>query len=164
MKALEPPDSLYVQAARSCLESGNHVAARKELDGVAAEVRSHPEVLDARWAVEAQAREWPVCLEVAQTIVTIIPERPGGWIKRSYVLHRLKRTQEALDNLFPVVDKFSSIAIIPYNLACYAAQLQCLWEAQRWLKQAWEVGGGEYRSMALRDKDLQPLWRWIEEA
>ena|SRR2546428_1195242 len=53
--------------------------------------------------------------------------------------------------------------LIPYNLACYAAQLRCLWEAERWLKQALQIGGAEYRSMALREQDLRPLWAKIAE-
>src|SRR3989442_7415443 len=157
MKALEPPDSLFVHTARKWLEMGNRVAAQQELDHVAPEFRSHPDVLEVTWAVEAQARNWKACLDLAQAIVTIAPQRPTGWIKRSFVLHRLKRTQEALNHLFPAAEKFSHIAIIPYNLACYAAQLRCLWEAERWLKQAVHVGGAEYRSMALRYQDLGRL-------
>src|SRR2546428_12577698 len=111
MKALEPPDSLFVHTARKWLEMGNRVAAQQELDHVAPEFRSHPDVLEVTWAVEAQARNWKACLDLAQAIVTIAPQRPTGWIKRSFVLHRLKRTQEALNHLFPAAEKFSHIAL-----------------------------------------------------
>src|SRR5438876_959144 len=46
MKALEPPDSLFVHTARKWLEMGNRVAAQQELDHVAPEFRSHPDVLE----------------------------------------------------------------------------------------------------------------------
>lgn len=163
MQILEPPDSFFVQAARSCLESGNHAAARQELEKVTPTLRSHPDVLEIRWVVEAQSAKWPLCLEIAQEIVRAAPERPTGWIKRSFVLHRLKRTQEALDSLFPAAEKFSNIPIIPYSLACYAAQLNLSWETERWLKQAIETGGADYREMALREKDLESLWPIIQE-
>ena len=161
MKALEPPDSFFVQAARCWLESGKYDAAKEELERVAKKLHSHPDVLEVRWAVEAQSKNWPACLELAEAIVTVAPERPTGWIKRSFVLDRLKRTQEALDHLFPAAEKFSRIPIIAYNLACYAARVDCWWEAERWLKQALEVGGNRYKKLALREQAFKPLWQKI---
>jgi hypothetical protein len=161
MKDLAPPDSFHLQAARSCLESRNLRGAQLELDKVAPELRNHPDVLEVRWALEAHAKNWRICLDIAQAILACAPGRPSGWIKHSFALHRLQRTQEALNSLFPAAENFSRIAVIPYNLACYSAELKCLWEAERWLKRAFEVGGGEIRKMALRDKDLAPLWNKI---
>ena len=162
MKGLEPRDSVFLQAARNCLESGQHLAAHNELARLAAEFGFHPDVLEVRWAIQAQANQWQSSLESAQAIVDTAPGRPTGWIKRSFVLHRLKRTQEALDELFPAAERFSDIAVIPYNLACYAAQLQCFWEAKRWLKQAIEMGS-ELKLLALRDPNLEPLWEKLTQ-
>jgi len=161
MKALEPPDSFYLEDARSLLESGDPKGSKRELAKIAEGLRLHPDVREVLWGIHAQLSEWPACLDIAQAIVNSAPERPTGWIKRSFVLHRLKRTQEALDNLFAAVEVFPEIAIIPYNLACYAAQLQCLWEAEQWLKRAFEIGGREYEEMALRDRMLKSLWKSI---
>ena len=55
------------------------------------------------------------------------------------------RTKEAWDTLFPAAEKFGSNPTIPYNLACYAAQLGQLGEAKEWLKQAFEAGGKKYK-------------------
>jgi len=161
MKEIEPPDSLYIQAAWSCLESRNPLGAQQELDKVAAWLRTHLDVLEVRWAIEAHAQHWRSCLEIAQAILDAAPGRATGWIKRSFVLHRLQRTPEALTQLFPAAEKFSEIAAIPYNLACYATKLHCFWEAERWLKQALERGGSEIRRMALQDKELEPIWNKI---
>ena len=158
MKDLEPPDSFFLQAARVCLERGERLAAEKELAAIQEGLRSHPDVLEIRWTIQMHARKWQASLDLAQAIVNCAPGRPTGWIRRSFVLHRLKRTQEALDKLFPAAEKFSEIAMIPYNLACYSAQLQYLWEAERWLKRAVEIGGTQIKALALQDKDLQPLW------
>jgi len=163
MKALEPPDSFYLRAASSCLESGKYRAAQQELDRIAQPLRCHPDVLEIQWAVHAQAREWKACLSTAQALLDSAPERPTGWIKSSFVLHRLKRTQEALNTLFPAAEKFSDVAVIPYNLACYAAQLEHLWEAERWLKRALEIGGDHFRALALQEKDLEALREKIRE-
>src|SRR3954454_2586205 len=106
MNPLEPPDLFYIRAARSFLESGEHAAAQQELEKIAGDLRSHPDVLEVQWSVQAQGGRWPACLETAQAIVTAAPDRPSGWIKRSFVLQKLQRPQEALDRLFPVVEKF----------------------------------------------------------
>src|SRR5260221_7392249 len=143
MKDLEPPDSILVQTARALLEAGQQLAAQQRLDGIASEFQSHPDVLEVRWAVQAHARAWLASLETARTLVTVAPERPTGWIQRSFVLHKLERTQEALDALFPAAEKFPGIPIIRFNLACYSAQLSCLGEAERWLSEALESGGVE---------------------
>ena len=157
MKDLEPRDVLYVLAARHSLESGHPLAAQRELEKIGERFQSHPDVLEIQWAIQCQGRNWENCLEIADAIVSSAPERPTGWIKRSFVLHQLNRTQEALDSLFPAVEKFPEIPIIPYNLACYAAQLQSLWEAERWLKQAVDIGGNPYKNLALRDRELEAL-------
>ena len=163
MNSLQPPDSFFVQAAMGWLEAGDHRAAQNELEQVAPALRSHPDVLEVRWAMHAHAGQWPACIEIAQELVSTVPERPTGWIKRSFVLHRLNRPQEALDALFPAAGQFSSIPIIPYNLACYATQLRCGWEAERWLKKAFETGGDDYRRMAGQDKELRALWPRLAE-
>ena len=158
MKHLEPPDSFYLRAAWSCLESRNTVAAQEELARISPDLLFHPDVLELRWAIQMQAGAWQLALELAQAIVNSAPDRPTGWIKRSFVLHKLKRTREALDNLFPAAERFDKVAVIPYNLACYAAELRYLWEAERWLKQAFEVGGSQLKVLALQNEDLKPLW------
>ena len=158
MKALVPPDLFYVQAARSWLESGKPVAAQKELDRIAPERQDHPDVLEVRWAIAARSRRWETCLEIAEALVQATPERPTGWIKRSFILHQLNRAQEALERLFPAVKRFPEIPIIPYNLACYASELQLWWEAERWLRASFQVGGADFRQMALQDKHLQHFW------
>ena len=158
MKALVPPDLFYVQAARSWLESGKPVAAQKELDRIPPESRDHPDVLEVQWSIEAQSRRWQTGLDIAEALIQATPERPTGWIKRSFVLDELNRAQDALDRLFPAAKRFPEIPIIPYNLACYASELQLWWEAERWLSASFQAGGADFRQMALRDKQLQHLW------
>src|SRR5512139_4101174 len=72
-------------------------------------------------------------------VVELAPERPDGWIQRSYALHELKSTQEAFENLLPVADRFPGVWTIPYNLSCYCGQLGRLDECQGWFKKAMAV-------------------------
>jgi tetratricopeptide (TPR) repeat protein len=92
-------------------------------------------------------------------MVALMPGEPVGWINRSYALHQLKRTREALDTLLPAAAKFPDNLTIAYNLACFACQLGLLAEANRWLKQAMKLAdSNQIQLVALEDPDLKPLW------
>lgn len=159
LDTLSPPDSHYVNAAWGWLELDNINEAFLELDRVAVPLQSHPDVLTVRWELLARQKKWTEALEVARCLVQITPERADSWIKQSYALHELKRTQEAWDALFLVSEHFPDLSTIPYNLACYACQLDQAQAALTWLRRAMKVGGKEsIRRMALQDQDLKPLW------
>lgn len=53
-----------------------------------------------------------------------MPESTLGLIYRSHILHELKRTEEARDNLLRMVDRFPENPIMQHNLACYECQLR----------------------------------------
>ncbi len=94
---------------------------------------------------------------------------PDGRIHRSFALHELKRTKEAQALLLPAFKKFPGHWTIPYNLACYCAQLGELDESQQWLKAAMSSDESRTKRMAIDDPDLKPLWDsmsgtlWIRE-
>jgi hypothetical protein len=80
-------------------------------------------------------------------------------VRRSFALHGLKQTQQAFDLLLPAVRKFPEVSTIPYNLACYCAQLGGIEEARHWLHQSYEVGNAAILKNAARnDPDLAPLF------
>lgn len=164
MKSLEPPDTHHVKAAEGWLELGNSQEAEAELDNITAALRSHPCVLDLRWQIHAKAKHWGKCVEFGAALVKLAPDIPTSWINRSFALHELKRTHEALELLEPAINLFPDVWTIPYNLACYACQLGNRDEAWVWLERAMDVGkANAVKLMALEDKDLEPLWARIEE-
>jgi Flp pilus assembly protein TadD len=159
---LQPPDSFHVLAASGWLDLGNSVEARFELEKVAPEWQNHPDVLNTKWLVYANDKQWEEALAAAGEIVRLEPDEPLGWVHQSYALHELKRTTEARDQLLPVIDKFSTNATMRYNLACYECQLGNLEQARVWLNKAYRLGErGEMQTMALQDPDLKPLWEEI---
>ena len=159
MKPLKPPDNFFVQGARGWLELGNVNEAKSELEKVRARNREHPDVLEVLWEISARAGDWDRCVELGTGLVKAAPARLQSYIHRAYALHRVKRTQEAWDVLFPVAEKFPTDPTIKYNLACYATQLGRLWEGEQWLKLAFTTGNEkELRSLAVQDPDLKPLW------
>src|SRR5437867_9680706 len=162
MKKLEPPDTHHLQAAIGWLELGNPAEAGEEIARLRAEALDHPDVLEVRWAICAAGPSWEAALAVAEKLVEVAPERCSGWVQRAYALRRVKHggLQLAWAALRPAFDKFPKASVIPYNLACYAAQFGRLDEAWDWLHKAMEAAGdvSKIKERALADADLQPLW------
>jgi len=162
---LQPPDTFHLQAAQGWLELGSPIESSEELEKITPQMRTHPDVLKVRWEIYAAQKKWEAALDIATTLMELEPEKPLGWVHRSYCLHELKRTAEARDNLLRVVDKFSMSATIPYNLACYECQLGNLPQAKKWLKAAFRIGNKkQMKRAALEDPDLKPLWQEIRSS
>lgn len=113
--------------------------------------------MQLRWRIHAKAKEWAACLDMAATIIKLRPESSFGWINRSFALHELKRTEEALDKLLPAAPRFRKVWLIPYNLACYCAQLGRLDECKKWFKKAMAIDEHTVKRVAVDDPDLKPL-------
>ncbi len=164
MSELKPPDTHHWNAATGWLELGNHAEAKAELAKVSATNRHHPDVLELESRILAAEKKWMEALEVSRELVQTDPDNPSGWIHQSYSLHELKRTQEALDLLLPVVEKFPSMSTIAYNLACYACQLGDLEQARHWLGRSIKIRGKQdIKKVALADPDLEPMWEEIRK-
>ena len=159
VKPLEPPGSHHLNFAQGWLGLGDCQSALDELEFIDPVMRLHPDVLAVRCDIYTAAMKWPEVVAVAWTLVQLDPDRPSGWVRRSFALHGLKQTQQAFDLLLPAVKKFPGIPTIPYNLACYCAQLGKLKEARRWLLQSYELGNARMLKSAARyDPDLAPLF------
>ena len=101
----------------------------------------------------------------AETLVRVAPGRSAGWVHRAYAMRRVRHggLQLAWAALLPAYQMFPKEEIIPYNLACYAAQSGRLDAAWDWLHKAMEAAGDMkvIKERALHDCDLQPLWERI---
>ena len=116
--------------------------------------------------VSAQQKHWEEGLQIAQALLRRAPKRSSGWLHQAYALRRVPDggVQKAWEALLPASDKFPKEPTIPFNLSCYACQLQQLDTARDWLKRAVAVGGKEkIKQMALQDSDLEPLWDEIRQ-
>jgi len=57
---------------------------------------------------------------------------------------------------------FPKFWLVPYNLACYTAQLGRIKEAETWFKRAMALNEKEVKRIAIDDPDLEPLWKGME--
>ena len=167
MQLLEPPNTHHLRAAIGWMELGNPTEAGEEIARITPELMEHPDVLDVRWSVCAAGRSLDAALSVAETLVRVAPDRSSGWVHRAYALRRVRHggLQLAWAALRPAFEKFPKEEVIPYNLACYAAQSGRLDAAWDWLHRAMEAAGDVkvIKERALDDCDLQPLWERIRE-
>jgi len=163
MSTLKPADQHHLRAAEGWLELGNPDEARAELEQIPDRWLNHPDVLEVSWLLLASEQNWPDCVKAADLLVQQAPERPGGWIHRSFALHELERTEEAFDSLYNVRGSFPDQWIIPYNLACYLAQMGRIREAAEELASALKVDSNAVKNAASADPDLEPLRKQLEE-
>lgn len=166
MQRLEPPDTHFLSAALGWRGLGNLREARAELAQISAEQQTHPDVLELRWVLCAEENRWSEALTAAAALKQHAPQRSSGWLHHAYALRRSPEggIKQAWEALLPAFDKFPRNSTIPYNLSCYACQMQQYEEARIWLQRAFQVGGKKkIKQMALIDPDLAPLWNEIKE-
>jgi len=161
MQPVDPPDAHCLNAALGWVELGNLAEARAELDQISAANQTHPDVLEVRWLLRAEAKDWQAALEAARAILERAPGRATGWLHQAYALRRAPGggVEKAWEVLKPAFDRFPNEPIIAYNLSCYACQMQRLPEARDWFQRALAIGNKQkLKKMALADSDLEPLW------
>jgi len=166
MRRLEPPDVHHFQAAQGWLGLGARADAQAELDEISPPNQQHPAVLELRWTMHAEARDWDAALAVARNLLAQSPGQADSWLHHAYALRRVAHggLTQARAALEPAAKKFPDEPIIPYNLSCYACQLQQLDEARAWFQLALQTGKkSELKCMALADSDLEALWEEIRQ-
>ncbi|NBQ25306.1 MAG: tetratricopeptide repeat protein [Verrucomicrobia bacterium] len=143
----------HLASAEGWLLLHNPIEALGELQCIPLEDRKDLLFLELNWRLHADLQEWEEALKVATDT--------SGYILRSYAIRRSKEgsLEAASQALLEAAAKFPKESIIPYNLACYAAQLGNLKEARDFLRMALELGDRQQMiRMARRDEDLKPLW------
>ena len=161
MKPLEPPDSHHLSAAAGWLGLSNGAEAAAELEKIAPQFSSHPDVLAIRCDIHLQAGNWDAAAEIAGTLTRLEPQEPGAWISLAYAIRRKTGggIPQARAILIQARKTFPQVTIIAYNLACYDCQLGDLNAARFWLEKACGLGDARnVKQMARQDPDLEPLW------
>ena len=156
-------DRMALQRAQGWLELHLPMEANEELDEIQPAMRAHPDVLKLRYSIFSAAKKWDMALEVANCLHRQLPADPYGGVHAAVALYRLGRTQEAKELSLGLAPQFPKDWSIPYNLACYCAQLGEIEEAQEWFKAAMALEEDIVRRMGIDDPDLEPLWQGMRD-
>ena len=130
------------------------------LEEIEPEDKTRTEVLGARIALYITAKKWDMAAAVASHLVKVEPENEAWWISLAYALRRTESVEKAEAILLRAQTIHPKIAMIAFNLACYASVAGRMEEAKARLRHAIELDK-EARKLALEDEDLKPLWDWI---
>jgi Flp pilus assembly protein TadD len=150
----------HVLASSGYLELGMFDAAALVLEEIAPEDENRTEVLGMRVQLYMAAKKWDMAAAVASHLVKVDLGTAGWWISLAYALRRTESVEKAEAILLRAQAIHPKVAMVAFNLACYASVAGRMEEAKERLRHAIELDK-EARKLALEDEDLKPLWDWI---
>jgi Flp pilus assembly protein TadD len=150
----------HVLASSGYLELGMFDDAALALEEIEPRTRHETEVLGARIALYITAKKWDMAAAVASHLVKVDPETAGWWISLAYALRRTESVEKAEAILLRAQAIHPQVAMIAFNLACYASVTGRMVEAKERLRNAIKLDK-DIPGLALDDEDLKPLWDWI---
>lgn len=148
--------SRSLQAAWGWLGLGLPAEARSELATLPSAHATHRDVAVCRLAIAVQETAWAEVRDWAEHLVTLEPDELQWTISLAYATRRACSLPEAESILRAARSRFPREPVIPYNLACYAAQLGRLDEARTLLVEAIAIDDSVI-DLAAQDPDLLPL-------
>lgn len=163
---LPKPDSYHFDSAEGWLMLGNPQEAELEWNQIDPRYQNMVQVIALKWSILAKAEDWTRAAEAAMLQCEMAADDPSGYVHWAYSVRRQPGggLQPAWDILHSAYRRFPKESIIPYNLACYAAQMGQLEDSWEWLQKAIRIAGaGPIKTMAMQDADLAPLWPRIEQ-
>ena len=105
--------------------------------------------------INVYSADWMTCSGIS------FPEtKRHWWISLAYAVRRTESVENAEAILLRAQAIHPKVAMIAFNLACYASVAGRMVEAKEQLRCAIKLDK-DIRGMALDDEDLKPLWDWI---
>lgn len=157
-----PPQSMSdlanaISVSSGYIDLGMFQDAWDELGLLPPELRAADAVMEQRIEIYHRLGKWKSARILAESLARRCPENPDWWIKWAYSLRREKSVEEARGVLCQAAQIHPSIAMIIYNLACYASVLGDLKEAEQLLNLACSMTP-EFGKKAIDDPDLEAIF------
>ena len=153
---LDPLQHRRLLAASGYGELRMFQEAVDELEAIPAESQNGVPVL-AAWLELYQAwHKWEEARTVAERLVELDPNEPAWVVALGYATRRSQGLVAAQQILTRSLERFQEVAVIRYNLACYAAQLGNVNQARALLASAVRCDC-TLAELAKSDPDLDPL-------
>lgn len=147
----------HFERAQGWLLLDNYVAAARALRLVPKAFRSQPEVEQFRAQLHLSAGQWRQAEPILRRLEKQYPDDPQYSVSLAFAVRRAKSIGAAEEILAAARDRFPEVAIIWFNLACYAAQQGRLTDTCDWLREA-AKRENEVQELAKTDTDLIPFW------
>lgn len=144
-------------------ELGMHDWAFKEIQNLPEELKTAIPALQMQLAISMDAKRWNKALPFAKKLHDVNPEASENHVNLAFVMRRARSMKSAREVLEKAARKFPGVAIIHYNLACYACLNRNIEEAKSFLNLAFELDN-TYLKISLEDEDLSELRPWIKKA
>ena len=91
------------------------------LEEIAPEDKNRNEVLGARVVLYMAAKKWDMAAAIASHLVKVQPENEAWWINLAYSVRRIEGVEKAEAILLRAQAIHPKVAMIAFNLACYAS-------------------------------------------
>ncbi len=147
----------HFERAQGWLLLENHAAASRALRLIPRTFRGRPEVEQFKAQLHMSAGQWRRAEPILRRLRKHHPSDPQYPVSLAYAVRRARSIEAAELILLEARERFPDVAVIWFNLACYAAQQGRLPDARAWLREAGRREG-EYRERAKIDPDLTSFW------
>lgn len=147
----------HLTVAEGYFGLGMHQDAHDELELIAPEDKTRPEVFALRAGIYHAMQKWEMCAAVAGHLAKVQSDKRIWWSLWAYAVRRSESVEAAEKILIRALTRFPEEAILFYNLACYTSVMGRTREAKSLLAEAISLDQA-YRLKALDDEDLRPLW------
>ena len=149
-----------LNAAHGYFELGMPIEAAAEIEKLPPELRADTQVLMLRHMIYKLAESWKLAAEVGREITSREPKSPEWWLHYAYAVRRSEGFAAAKNALLEAERILPDEGSVHFDLACYSCLLGELDEAKRRISTAIHFDS-TYKSKALDDVDLEPLWENI---
>jgi predicted Zn-dependent protease len=149
--------SRHLEAAHGYLILGMHQDAWDELENLSPELRADDAVLELRIQIYHGLGKWESARVLAESLAKRCPENPQWWILWAFSVRFEQSVEAARAVMLKAASVHPDVALIPYNLACYACVLGQMESTRMLLAKAFAMDG-TLKRLALDDPDLEPMF------
>jgi Flp pilus assembly protein TadD len=146
-----------LRATHGYIDLGMFQDAWDELESLPPAMRADDAVFETRIAIFIRLENWESARVLAESLAKRSPENPEWWLSWSQAIRQEQTVEAAQAVLRQAADIHPTVAIIAYNLACYACVLGDISEAKELLKVAFRIDG-TFKKIALDDPDLDVIF------
>jgi len=147
----------HFERAQGWLMLDKFEEAARSLRKIPPAFRRRPEVTLVRAQLYLATKQWKRAEPSLRQLLKLEADEPQHWVNLAFAVRRAKTIAQAETILLAARQRFPKVAVIWFNLACYAAQQGRLAEVPTLLREAIRLEP-QFKEPAKTDPDLAPYW------